>query len=128
MVACTPAREAYLRAEWIRPGTHINAIGTDARTKQELDPDLVCRCRLVADSRAQTLDHGELYHAFAAGRIREEDVAEMGEVLEGQEPGRRSPEEITLFDSTGMALQDLICAHKALRKAEEADVGILVEL
>ena len=52
----------------------------------------------------------------------------MGEVLEGLAPGRISPEEITLFDSTGMALQDLICAHKALRKAEEADVGILVEL
>ena len=128
VVACTPSREAYLKSEWIRPGTHINAIGTDARTKQELEPELVRRCRLVADSRAQTLDHGELYHAYSAGLVRREDVAEMGEVLEGLAPGRNSPEEITLFDSTGMALQDLICAHKALRKAEEADVGILVEL
>ena len=128
VVACTPSREAYLKSEWIRPGTHINAIGTDVRTKQELEPELVRRCRLVADSRAQTLDHGELYHAYSAGLVRREDVAEMGEVLEGLAPGRNSPEEITLFDSTGMALQDLICAHRALQRAEERGVGTLVEL
>jgi ornithine cyclodeaminase/alanine dehydrogenase len=128
IVTCTPAREPILKKEWVRPGTHINAIGADMTEKQEVDPSLVASAKLFVDSTSQTLHHGECHHAFDAGLISEGDVTEIGTVLEGNADGRTSDEEITLFDATGMALQDIITSHLALRRAEEQGLGTLVEM
>ena len=128
IVTCTPAREAILKKEWVRPGTHINAIGADMTEKQEIDPELVASAKLFVDSASQTLHHGECHHAFDAGLISEEDVTEIGLVLAGKAQGRTNDDEITLFDATGMALQDIITSHLALRRAEEKDLGTVIEM
>lgn len=126
IVTCTPAHEPFIRREWIRPGTHINAIGADFPGKQEIDETLLSNVRLVADSRIQTLELGEMEAAYKKGLICENDVIEIGEVIAGVAPGRQSPDEITLFDATGMALQDIVTANLALTRATEQGIGSLV--
>lgn len=126
IVTCTPAHEPFIRKEWIRPGTHINAIGADFSGKQEIDEKLLPEARLVADCRIQTLELGEMQTAYRKGLISEIDVDEIGEIISGRAPGRQSPDEITLFDSTGMALQDIVTANLALARAIELGIGSLV--
>lgn len=128
IVTCTPAHEPYIMKDWVRPGTHINAIGADFSGKQELDEDLLPLSRLVADSKAQTLEIGEMQTAFRKGLVRESDVIEIGSVISGDVVGRRSEEEITVFDSTGMALQDIVTANLALVRAIERGIGSLVTM
>lgn len=126
IVTCTRSREYFLRKEWVRPGTHINAIGADMPGKQELQPELVASCRIYADSTVQVLAKGECQHAWKLGFLKEEDVTEIGAVLEGVRVGRTDSKEITLFDATGMAIQDLIVGAIALKRAEEAQLGTVV--
>ncbi len=126
IVTCTPAHEPFIRKEWVRPGTHINAIGADFPGKQEIDEKLLPDIRLVADCRSQTLELGEMQTAFRQGLISESDVDEIGEIIAGSAPGRQSSEEITLFDATGMALQDIATAKLALVRAIEQGIGSLV--
>ncbi|HCP07527.1 MAG TPA: ornithine cyclodeaminase, partial [Synergistaceae bacterium] len=128
IVTCTPSHEPYIRKDWVRPGTHINAIGADFSGKQELDEDLLPLSRLVADSKVQTLEIGEMQTAFRRGLVRESDVIEIGSVISGDVAGRRSEEEITVFDSTGMALQDIVTANLALVRAIERGIGSLVTM
>lgn len=128
IVTCTPAHEPYIMKDWVRPGTHINAIGADFSGKQELDEDLLPLSRLVADSKVQTLEIGEMQTAFRKGLVRESDVIEIGSVISGDVVGRRSEEEITVFDSTGMALQDIVTANLALVRAIERGIGSLVTM
>ena len=128
VVTCTPSRTPFIEASLIRPGTHVNAIGADSKDKRELDEKLVAQSSIFVDSRAQTLDHGEIRYAFERGLINAEAVTEIGAVLSGRAVGRRSDEERTLFDSTGMALQDIITADLALRRAEERSVGVVIEM
>lgn len=128
IVTCTPSREGFLKKEWIRPGTHINAIGADMTLKQEVEPSLVASAFLFVDSKTQTLHHGESHHAFEQGLIREESVTEIGKVLAGESQGRRSEKDITLFDATGMALQDIITAELALRMATEKGLGTVIQM
>lgn len=123
IVTCTRSREYFLKKEWIQPGTHINAIGTDMPGKQEIDPDLMAEAKLFGDSVVQVLQKGECQHAAAEGKIQEEDITEIGQVLEGMRPGRVSDDEITVFDATGMAIQDLIVSAKILEKAAQLGVG-----
>ncbi|MBN1334060.1 MAG: ornithine cyclodeaminase family protein [Synergistales bacterium] len=128
IVTCTPARKGFLRKEWIQPGTHINAIGADMTLKQEIDPQLVAAASLFVDSQEQTLHHGECHHAYEQGLISEEDVTEIGSVILGQADGRNSSEEITMFDATGMALQDIITANLALNRAAKKGLGSVVTM
>lgn len=128
IVTATPSHEPYLRKEWVRPGTHINAIGADARGKQELEATLPASGRLVVDSREQAFQSGESQYAMELGLIDVDSVAEIGEILAGMRPGRTSTEEITIFDATGMALQDIVTADLALKRAEERGLGIVVEM
>src|SRR5918999_644956 len=108
---CTPARAFFIRDEDVRPGTFIAAVGADDHGKQELDPRLVARATLVVDALAQCAELGELQHALAAGLMTTDQVhAEFAEIVAGARPGRSTPEEITIFDSTGTALQDLAAA------------------
>lgn len=117
VVTTTPASSPIVMDEWIADGTHINAIGADAPGKEELEPALVKRARIFVDDIEQALHSGEINVPVRTGVIRREDIAgTLGEVVLGR-CGRRSAEEITIFDSTGLAVQDIAIAHLALGKA-----------
>jgi alanine dehydrogenase len=127
IITVTPSQKPILLKDWIRPGTHISAMGADTKGKQELDPALVAAARLFVDEAAQAISIGECQHAFAQGMIGAADLTALGAVLEGRAEGRRSEAEITLFDGTGVALQDLVVADLAMRRAIEQGRGVVVE-
>jgi alanine dehydrogenase len=127
LITVTPSKQALVEASWVRPGTHINAMGADTRGKQELDPLLVAQAAVFVDEAAQALTIGECQHAFEAGLVTERSFrASIGEVIAGLRQGRRSDSEITLFDGTGVALQDLAVADLAVRMAARRQVGSVV--
>jgi alanine dehydrogenase len=124
LITVTPAQQALVEAGWVRPGTHVNAMGADTRGKQELDPRLVAAAALFVDEPAQATTIGECQHAFSAGLITADRFrATLGEVVAGLAPGRSGAQEITLFDGTGVALQDLVVADLAVRLARERGKG-----
>jgi len=128
-VTCTPARRAYVMAGDIAPGTFLAAVGADSQGKQELDPTLVANATLVVDSLEQCAEIGELQHVLAAGLMRREDVhAELGDVVAGRRPGRTQSAEVTIFDSTGTALQDVAAAVVVYEKARATRRGTEVTL
>jgi ornithine cyclodeaminase/alanine dehydrogenase-like protein (mu-crystallin family) len=107
VVTVTPGREPVFRLGSLRPGQHASLMGADGPGKAEIEVDELLRARIVCDEWAQASHNGDVSHAVEAGRLHREDVAELGLVLLGREPGRRSDDEITVFDSTGLAVQDL---------------------
>jgi len=116
-VTCTPAKEPFLRREWVRPGTFVAAVGSDSPDKHELHSDLLTGTTVVADILEQCLHVGEIHHGVANGHLRPDDVhAELGQIIAGRRPGRTSASEITIFDSTGTAIQDLAAAMLVYRK------------
>jgi len=124
IVTATPSTSPLVRDEWISPGMHINAIGADAPGKQELDPNIFARAKVVVDKLSQCRLIGETQHPLALGIITEEDLyAEIGEITAGLKPGRESVEEITLFDATGVAIQDVAAASRVYRMAKERGLG-----
>jgi ornithine cyclodeaminase len=127
IITVTPSQKPILLKDWIRPGTHISAMGADTKGKQELDPALVAAARLFVDEAAQAISIGECQHAYAQGMIGAADLTALGEVLGGRAEGRRSETEITLFDGTGVALQDLVVADLAMRRAMETGRGVVVD-
>lgn len=128
LITVTPSQRALVERGWVRAGTHINAMGADTRGKQELAADLVANACVFVDEPEQAVSIGECQHAFAAGLLRLSDLrGTLGEVVAGQRPGRRSPGEITLFDGTGVALQDLAVAQLAVRLAGERGIGARVD-
>src|SRR5262249_10911957 len=129
IVTCTPSRSAFVRPEDVAAGTFVAAVGADSSEKQELDPQLLAASKIVVDLRDQWAEIGELHHALAAGLVRLEDVhAELGDVLTGKRPGRESPSETIVFDSTGTALQDVAAAALVYEKARLAGIGTLFRL
>lgn len=118
VITATPAVMPIVTGAWVAQGTHLSAIGADAPGKQELDDELVGRCRLFADDRDQSARFGE-------GRsvAEREDLATLGEVLAGLVPGRQADTDITVFDSTGLGLHDVVVADTACRLALEAGAG-----
>jgi alanine dehydrogenase len=126
-VTCTPSRKPLVHA--LRPGIFVAAVGADSAGKQELDPALLGSAKLVVDSLEQCAEIGELHHALEAGAMRREDVhAELGEVVAGRKPGRTGEEEITIFDSTGTALQDVAAAAVVYAAALRSRRGLEVDL
>jgi ornithine cyclodeaminase/alanine dehydrogenase-like protein (mu-crystallin family) len=124
VVTCTSARKAFLTPELVRPGTFIAAVGADNSDKQEIDPRLYAASLVVVDSLEQAAEIGDLYHALAAGAVEPSHVhATLGEVLAGRRPGRSDARAITLFDSTGMGLQDVAAANEIYRRACATGVG-----
>jgi alanine dehydrogenase len=110
LVTTTPSREPLVRT--VSPGTHINAMGADAKGKQEIHPELVKRCTIIVDDWAQASHSGEINVPLGKGVIRRGDIhAELGQIAAGLRPGRSGADEITLFDSTGLAVQDIACAR-----------------
>ena len=127
LITVTPSQEPLVQASWVRPGTHINAMGADTRGKQELDPLLVAQAAVFVDEAAQAISIGECQHAFQAGLITEGSFrGSIGAVIAGLCPGRRSDSEVTLFDGTGVALQDLAVADLAVRIALQRRIGSVV--
>jgi alanine dehydrogenase len=128
-VTCTPSRRALLFAEQVRPGTFVAAVGADSADKQELDPRLMAGGVVVADILEQCATIGDLHHAIAAGVLSPDAVhAELADLVVGRKPGRRSADEITIFDSTGTALQDVAAAAVVYEKAMERGAGLRVAL
>ena len=125
VVTCTPARGPLFAAQDVRPGTFLAAVGADSHGKQELDPRILARAKVVVDSLDQCAELGELQHAIAAGLLSREGVhAELAEVLDDRKPGRTSTGEVPLFDSTGTALEDVAAAAAVYEKALAAGRGI----
>ena len=112
----------------VRPGTHLSCMGTDTKGKQEVEAALVARARVFADEVAQSVTIGEAQHAVAHGLIAAEAIVPIGDVVTGRDPGRRGAAEITLFDGTGVGLQDLAVAARAVTNARARGLGQEVEI
>ena len=126
-ITVTPSRKPILKSDWIRPGTHLACMGADTKGKQEVETNLTARAALFGDEPSQAITIGECQHAYNAGRINTEDIVTLGRVLSGDHPGRAGAEAITLFDGTGVALQDLAAAQVALRKTLEQGLAVRLE-
>jgi ornithine cyclodeaminase/alanine dehydrogenase len=119
----TPVRSPIVKREWIRPGTHINAMGADAPGKQELDPRILTDGRVFIDDTEQATHSGEVNVPLHDGLFKEEQIAgTLGEVVAGKKPGR-SGDEVTIFDSTGLALQDVALARALYDVALKRGIG-----
>jgi ornithine cyclodeaminase/alanine dehydrogenase-like protein (mu-crystallin family) len=123
-VTCTPSRKFFVRKEDVPSGCFIAAVGADDEHKQEIDPALLASCKVVADSLEQCSTIGDLHHAISGGLMRRENVfAELAEVVAGRKPGRTSDDEVIVFDSTGVAIEDAVTAATVYEKARAANLG-----
>ena len=128
-VTCTPSRTPILGRTPVAPGTFIAAVGADNEYKQELEPALMASCAIVVDVLEQAASIGDLHHAIAAGAVSPGEVrAELGQVVAGLRPGRLSDDEIVIFDSTGMALEDVAAAAAVYERAVRVGRGLEVNL
>lgn len=119
-VTCTTANRFFIERKDASPGTFIAAVGADDSHKQEIDPALMASARVVADNLDQSCTIGDLHHAIAGGLMRRENVyAELSEIVAGKKPGRTDDDEITIFDSTGIALEDAVAAIAVYAKTEK---------
>jgi len=117
----TPAREPFLKSEWVRPGTHINAIGADAEGKEELDPSILRKAVVVVDDLKQAAAAGEINVPVRKGLFAIEEVyATLGDIVVGRKQGRKDKKAITIFDSTGLAIEDIAVAKLVYDKAKKA--------
>jgi len=124
IVTVTPANKPILKTEWISEGTHINAMGADAPGKQELESNLLKKSKVFIDCWEQARHSGEINVPIAEGVCSIDNItANIGDVIIGKNPGRISYEDITIFDSTGLAVQDVITAWKVYEKALERGIG-----
>ena len=129
IVTCTPAREALLNQGDVSQGTFIVAVGADNEHKQEIAPDLLASSKVVADVLDQCALIGDLHHAFASGVMRREDVhAELSDVVSARKSGRTTRDEITIFDSTGTALEDVAAAAVVYERAVSKGAGMGITL
>ncbi|WP_306476984.1 ornithine cyclodeaminase family protein [Methyloversatilis sp.] len=125
LVTITTASEPLFDGRWLKPGAHVTAAGSNALIRREIDETVIRRAAVVAvDSRATALrESGDLLPALEKGRLAEYGMVELGELLNGMRPGRQADDHITLFESQGMAIQDLTLATRLLEKARMAGLG-----
>lgn len=129
LVTTTPSHKPVVKSEWVRPGTHINAIGADAPGKQELESVLTARARVVVDLKEQAFHSGEVNVPLSEKTLKPEQVVgEMGDIVSGRKKARTSPDDITIFDSTGLAVQDIALAGWLYRRAKELNKGSWMEM
>ncbi|RMA43330.1 ornithine cyclodeaminase family protein [Rhodophyticola porphyridii] len=128
IITITSAFEPLLMAAQIKPGTHIACMGTDTVGKQEVDPAILASATVFTDEIAQSISLGEAQHAVKSGQIRENDITPIGDVINGTHPGRSDGDEITLFDGTGVGLQDLAVASVAADLASKSGAATRVAL
>jgi alanine dehydrogenase len=122
VVTVTPGHEVLFGPGSLRPGQHASLMGADGPGKSEIAVEELVRTHVFCDDWEQASHNGELAHGVEAGEIARGDVTQLGDVLAGTAPGRRSPEEMTVFDSTGLAIQDLAIALAALEQTETLDL------
>ena len=124
LLTTTPAREPVVKSKWVSPGTHINAMGADAPGKQELDSHILQKSKIIIDCWDQASHSGEINIPVQEGIVRQSDIhGKIGDVITGSIPGRTSDEEITVFDSTGLAVQDIVTAWNVYEKALQKGIG-----
>jgi alanine dehydrogenase len=129
LVTITPSRSPIVKNEWVDEGMHINAVGADAPGKQELDPRILKRAKIIVDDWEQASHGGEINVPFEEGMIIKEDIyAELGEIVAGLKSGRLYDEEITVFDSTGLSIQDTITSWHVYKLAKEKGLGKEISL
>src|SRR5207253_607927 len=130
VITVTPARAPLVRAEWIRPGTHVTAVGSDGPEKQELEVGVLAKAdKVVADRIEQCLRLGEIHHAVAAGVLGPAGIhAELGEVAAGDKAGRTTDAEITVVDLTGVGVQDAAVANHVIAAAVARGLGRSIEV
>jgi alanine dehydrogenase len=119
IITITSAFEPLLMKDWIKPGTHIACMGTDTKGKQEVDPLLLATATVFTDEITQSVSIGEAQHAIASCVLKANKIVSIGDVINGDHPGRQSDDEVTLFDGTGVGLQDLVVASAAVQLAED---------
>lgn len=128
IVTVTPSRTPVLRSDLVVKGTHVNAIGADAPGKQELDSTILVESKVIVDDYEQAAHSGEINVPLSKGEIKGDDIyGELGEIVAGLKPGRESEGEITVFDSTGLAIQDVAVGKLIYDKARRNGVGIAVD-
>lgn len=128
ILTATPCRDGLIQTDWISPGTHLSCIGSDMEGKQELEISLLGKAKVFCDDLAQVIAVGECEKAVKQGVLLPSEITEIGDVLLGKAPGRQSAEEITIFDSTGIGLQDLMVASVLIDEAEEKGIGTVMKL
>jgi len=128
IITITSAFDALIEKDWIKPGTHIACMGTDTKGKQEVDAQLLTVAKVFTDELAQSITLGEAQHAVERKLIKASDITPIGEVINGTKSGRTSATEITLFDGTGVGLQDLAVASVAAELAEEKGLATYFQL
>lgn len=125
LVTTTPSREPIVMNDWIREGTHINAIGADAPGKEELDPLILDRAKVIVDDIPQASHSGEINVPISKGSFSVGDIfGELGEIVTGLKKARMNNSDITVFDSTGLAIQDVVAANMVYQKALKENMGI----
>lgn len=128
IITITSAFEPLMMAKWIKPGTHIACMGTDTRGKMEIDKTLFSHATVFADEVAQSITIGETQHAITDGLIDQSDITPIGDVINGKHAGRTSAQDITIFDGTGVGLQDLAVASVAMKVAVEKGLAVRANL
>jgi len=129
IVTTTPSKNMIVKDEWIKEGTHIIAIGADMAGKQELDPKIFSRSKIYVDSIYQCVERGETRNAIMSGDIKTTDIyAELGEVLLKSKQGRDNDTQVTIFDATGMGIQDNTLADLIYNKALSMGIGSKIKL
>ena len=121
----TPGHEVLLALGSLQPGQHVSLMGADGPGKAEIAVEELVRTRIFCDDWEQASHNGELVHAVEGGSLDRDQVTELGAVLTGEANGRTSEDEITTFDSTGLAIQDLAIALAAVERADELDLPTL---
>ncbi len=125
----TPSRRPIVKFEWVKKGAHINAIGADAKGKEELDPKILKNAKIIVDDKRQASHSGEINVPLAKGLLKEKDIySELGQIIIGKKKSRISNSEITVFDSTGLAIQDMAVADLVYKKAVKNKIGKLIEI
>jgi alanine dehydrogenase len=125
----TPARQPIVKKEWLLPGTHINAVGADAAGKQELDPSILKIALVVVDDMVQAVHAGEINVPISQGIYTQQEVyGTLGELVSGKKKGRCDSKQITIFDSTGVAIEDIAVAKLLYERAREIGMGINTDL
>ena len=129
VVTTTPSRKPIVSSDWVENGTHFTCIGADAPGKEELDPAILTRAKITVDDWEQASHSGEINVPLSKGIITRQSIwGEIGEIVAGLKPGRTSQDEITVFTSTGLAVQDAVTAELAYKKALAKRIGKLVEI
>ncbi len=128
IISITSAHQPLLMKDWIKPGTHLACMGTDTKGKQEVDPAILVSAAVFTDEVAQSISIGEAQHAVNAGDLNEDAITPIGAVINKSHQGRRTADDITVFDGTGVGLQDLAVAAVAKRLAIETGLAQVIEL